>query len=189
MLSACGGGAGSQPTASAPPAITQQPASVSTSPGASVSFTAVAQGDTPIAFQWMRDGADIPGATAGTYTTPPVTLGDSGAHFSVRISNPGGSTVSDAAVLTVTSSGATVAVGTLVPGVRILTESEEASISAASATQVLLSAGRQTHLRAISRCSGRSRLTRRFQLDEAFGLLLPGAQEAFGVAVVVDGVL
>ena len=44
---------------------------------------------------------NISGATAASYTTPPVTSGDNGALFSVVISNSAGSVTSNNASLTV----------------------------------------------------------------------------------------
>lgn len=55
-----------------------------------------------LAFQWQKNGADIPGATALSYTTPPLLLADNGAEYSVRVLLPGLSKVSAKAKLTVT---------------------------------------------------------------------------------------
>lgn len=62
-------------------------------------------------------------------------------------------------------------------------------LGAMSIQQVLLSAGRRTHLRVISRQSRRSGLAGSFEVDQALGLLLPFTQELLGSAVVVDGLL
>jgi beta-galactosidase len=89
----------------AAPAITTQPASTTVAVGQAATFSVVASGGT-LAYQWSRNGAAIAGATAATYTTPPTTTADSGAQFTVAVSNAGGTTVSSAATLTVTG-GAT----------------------------------------------------------------------------------
>jgi hypothetical protein len=73
---------------------------------ATFSVTATATGTgtgTGLAYQWLRGGAAIAGATAANYTTAATTLADSGASFSVTVSNGGGSVTSAAAALTVTT--------------------------------------------------------------------------------------
>ena len=84
------------------PTITSSPASLSVAAGASASFSVAATGTLPLSYQWQRNGVDIVGATAATYTIPVAVLADSGAVFRVRVSNPGGSVVSGEATLTVT---------------------------------------------------------------------------------------
>src|SRR3954465_10179536 len=69
LLAACGGGGAPVPIPGAlPPTITLQPASLSVTEGQAASFTVAAAGAAPLAFQWQRNGADIAGATATTYT-------------------------------------------------------------------------------------------------------------------------
>ena len=119
-LAACGGGGsadgttGGAPPAPAPsppappappvteaPRITTPPATTTVTAGQTASFTVVAAGSTPLVYQWLRDGQAIVGANAASYTTPATVLGDSGAAFSVRVSNTAGNATSAAAVLTV----------------------------------------------------------------------------------------
>ncbi len=57
--------------------------------------------DPPLAYQWQKNGVDIPGATANWYTTPATTLADNGATFRAVVSNGSGSATSTAATLTV----------------------------------------------------------------------------------------
>jgi hypothetical protein len=61
-----------------------------------------ATGTAPLAYQWRRNGTDIAGATASSYTTPATTLADNGAQFTVVVSNAAGAVTSSAATLTVT---------------------------------------------------------------------------------------
>jgi sugar lactone lactonase YvrE len=68
--------------------------------GGTATFTVAASG-ADLAYQWQRDGKDIAGATASTYTLANVQAGDSGASFTVVVKNGGGSVTSRAAVLTV----------------------------------------------------------------------------------------
>lgn len=84
------------------PSISTQPRDASVGVGQAASFSVVADGTPTLRYQWRRDGTDIPGATAATYTTPATVLGDSGARFSVVVSNDVGTTPSNAATLTVT---------------------------------------------------------------------------------------
>ena len=58
----------------------------------------------PISYQWRRNGIAISGATAASYTTPPLTIAaDNGAAFSVVATNALGTATSTAATLTVTT--------------------------------------------------------------------------------------
>lgn len=106
----------------AAPAIVTAPQSTTVSAGQSASFTVVASGSAPLAYQWRRNSVDIAGAVAATYTTPATTLIDNGAAYSVVVTNAAGSAPSGNAILTVTPSvvapaitqqpaGASVAVG------------------------------------------------------------------------------
>jgi hypothetical protein len=84
-----------------PPSITTQPQSQTAVAGQTASFSVAAAGTAPLAYQWRRNGSDIAGATAATYTTPATTLADNGAQFTVVVSNAAGSVTSNAATLTV----------------------------------------------------------------------------------------
>ena len=88
-----------------PPSITTQPASsFAIEPGSST-FSVVANGTSPLSYQWRRNGTAIPGATNASYTLNPTAVSDSGASFSVVVSNSVGSVTSSAATLTVFGSG------------------------------------------------------------------------------------
>jgi hypothetical protein len=64
--------------------------------GATASFTAAFdQGS----IQWRKNGVNIPGATATTYTTPALTLADNEAKFDAVATSPAGSTTSRQATL------------------------------------------------------------------------------------------
>ncbi len=95
-------GAGAAPAGIGGPLnITQQPADVSALANATVSFSVQANNPNglPIAYQWTRDGADIAGATGPTLSVGPLTLGDDGAVFAVKLGVVGTSTVSQNARL------------------------------------------------------------------------------------------
>jgi alpha-tubulin suppressor-like RCC1 family protein len=84
------------------PTIKTQPVGGLVVSGQSVTYSVVASG-TDIAFQWLRNGTPIAGATSGVYTLSSVSAADSGASFTVVVSNGVGSVTSAAAVLTVGS--------------------------------------------------------------------------------------
>jgi uncharacterized protein GlcG (DUF336 family) len=85
------------------PSITTQPISQSVASGFSVTFSVVATGTEPLAFQWRKDGSAIAGATSSSFKIPAAASSDSGA-YSVVLSNSVANTVSALARLTVDSS-------------------------------------------------------------------------------------
>ena len=88
------------------PAITLQPFDVTTAPNQRVSFTASASGSNPLSYQWKRNGVNIAGATAITYSIASPKVSDNGAKFQCVISNNLGQVISREATLTVTASAA-----------------------------------------------------------------------------------
>jgi len=88
LFAACGGGKQSDvlPTALAP-TITTQPFSQTVSLGQTATFYVRATGDGALSYQWKKNGSPISGARFTAYTTPPTTSGDSGAVFSVAITD------------------------------------------------------------------------------------------------------
>ena len=85
------------------PGITTQPAALSVVAGKAAAFTVVATGSATLTYQWQKNGTDISGATASTYTIPATSIGDSGARFLVVVSNSAGKATSNPAILTVTA--------------------------------------------------------------------------------------
>jgi hypothetical protein len=102
-LAACGGSGGAPPPPPTVPAIVTQPAATTAMVGQVATFTVVASGSPPLAYQWQKGGQDIGGATAASYVTPPVTIADDGASFTVTVSNAAGHAASNAATLAVTA--------------------------------------------------------------------------------------
>jgi hypothetical protein len=78
-----------------------QPASQSVLVGQTATFSILASGSAPLAYQWTKDGAAISGANEPSYTTPPATTADSGAQVAILISNVAGSVTSASATLIV----------------------------------------------------------------------------------------
>lgn len=87
------------------PSISSHPAATTVLQGQQASFSVTATGSAPIVYQWRRNGVDIAGANAFSYTTPATTAGDNGAQFSVVVGNSAGSSTSNPATLTVTPVG------------------------------------------------------------------------------------
>jgi len=88
------------------PVITVQPVSLAVcSSGASATFSVTANG-TDIHYQWTKDGVNIPGATAASYSVASVTAANAGA-YSVVVSNLGGTVTSNVVYLTTSDSNST----------------------------------------------------------------------------------
>lgn len=90
-------------TNSQAPSITQQPAGKTVTVGGSATFTVAASGAAPLAYQWQRNLADIPGATGTSYSLNNVQVSDNGAKFRCRVTNSAGSATSNEATLMVTT--------------------------------------------------------------------------------------
>ncbi len=84
----------------APPVITAQPWPLTTSAGRTVSFTVGVEGPLAPAYQWLKDGTAIAGATAATYTLTNVQPANA-ASYAVVLTNAFGVVTSAAAQLTV----------------------------------------------------------------------------------------
>ncbi|PYU52847.1 MAG: pyrrolo-quinoline quinone [Acidobacteria bacterium] len=103
-LAGCSGyGSGTVNGGAIAPYISTQPANQTVSVGQTATFSVGAAGTPPLTYQWQKNGADIPGATSSSYTTPATTSADSGAMFRVVITNSAGSVTSNSATLTVST--------------------------------------------------------------------------------------
>jgi outer membrane protein assembly factor BamB len=85
------------------PQITAQPANQTVSIGQTATFSVTASGSAPLQYQWQKNGSDVTGATASSYTTAPALGGDTGSSFTVIVTDAAGSTKSNVATLTVTA--------------------------------------------------------------------------------------
>lgn len=90
---------------SAAPVIVSGPMDVTVREGQAVTLTVSAAGAANLAYQWQRNGVDIPGATGPSYTTPALGLADSGTRYSVTVTNALGSVTSAPATVTVVTGG------------------------------------------------------------------------------------
>lgn len=82
------------------PFIPVQPISITNYPGLPVTLRVGAAGSAPLAYQWHRNGVDIPGATSNVLLISALATSDAGT-YTVTISNANGATNSTAAVITV----------------------------------------------------------------------------------------
>ncbi len=98
VLTVNAAGAAAPPVA---PSIVTAPVDVTVGIGHTATFGVGAGGTSPLSFQWRRDGADIPGATAAVYTIAAAGESDNGDEFTVVVSNAAGSVASGPAVLRV----------------------------------------------------------------------------------------
>ena len=82
------------------PAITTQLSSSTVISGGAASFSVVATGTSPLAYQWKKDGSSISGATSSTYTIASTKTADAGS-YTVVVTNSAGSVTSNSTVLTI----------------------------------------------------------------------------------------
>jgi hypothetical protein len=100
-FSGCGGYGGSTNLNQVPVSITAQPTNQAVTVGQTATFSVTATGTPPLTYQWQKNGVNISGASAVSYTTPATVTTDNGAKFDVAVSNYAGSVTSTMATLTV----------------------------------------------------------------------------------------
>jgi hypothetical protein len=83
-----------------PPSITTQPTLQSVAVGSNATFSVVATGTAPLAYQWCLNGATILGATNSVYVLNGAQVTNAG-NYSVQVTNAAGSVLSAQAALTV----------------------------------------------------------------------------------------
>ena len=83
------------------PALTCQPLDQTVVPGGTATFSVAASGTAPLTYQWLLNGASIPGATNSSFTLSNVQTADAGT-YSAQVANSAGTALSSNAVLTVT---------------------------------------------------------------------------------------
>ncbi|WKL03689.1 immunoglobulin domain-containing protein [Paenibacillus amylolyticus] len=71
------------------PAITSQPSDQTVTEGQTATFSVTASGDTPLSYQWKKNGTDINGATSSTLTVTNAQSVDAG-NYTVVVTNTAG---------------------------------------------------------------------------------------------------
>lgn len=94
---------GSSPVA---PFLSAVPQSQMIARGSNVAFTSAATGTAPLRFQWIFDGAAIPGATNTSLSFTNLSLAQQG-DYRIVVTNLGGATTSAPAALTITVTAST----------------------------------------------------------------------------------
>jgi len=110
------------------PSITAEPASQTVTAGQTASFSVTAAGTAPFSYQWQKNAVAIAGATSSSYTTPALSTSDSGAQFTVVVSNSAGSVTSNPAFLTVNAAAVAPSI-TAQPSNQTVTAGQTASFS------------------------------------------------------------
>jgi glucose/arabinose dehydrogenase/cell division septation protein DedD len=82
------------------PLVVNHPLSKTLYAGDNTTFSVTVSGTAPFSYQWKRNGVNIPGATASSYSLTPAAQSDAGT-YSVRVTNAFGEVESNGAVLTV----------------------------------------------------------------------------------------
>jgi hypothetical protein len=121
--------------APADPTLTAQLADQSVVAGQAASFTVTAMGTPPLSYQWKKNGINITGGAAASLAIPAALTADSGASFSVTVTNGAGDTTSTRATLTVTPATGAPIILTNPERARVLTNQNASfSVSAWSAS-------------------------------------------------------
>ncbi len=83
-----------------PPTVTTHPVNQVVTVGRAATLNVAATGAMPLFYQWQKNGVNISGATAASYTTPAATLADNGSTYRCIVTSPAGSATSNTATLT-----------------------------------------------------------------------------------------
>jgi hypothetical protein len=88
--------------AKTPRIVTAAPATVTVAVGAPLTLALKAEGTGPLEYQWLRDGEEIAGATAATYTVAHAEAAHAGL-YRVLVHNLAGTTISSVTACLVTA--------------------------------------------------------------------------------------
>ena len=88
-------------TAGMAPQMVRQPRSLRLAAGEPAQFACAAVGEGPLAYRWLRDGVEIPGANEPVYEIAQTTLDHDGSAFACTATNARGEAVSRPAQLAV----------------------------------------------------------------------------------------
>lgn len=91
-----------------PVTFSTQPQNTTAAVGHKATFTVAASGSGTLTYQWKKGGVAVAGATAASYTTATLTLGDSGSSYTCEVTGRAGTVASSPAILTVQALGTAV---------------------------------------------------------------------------------
>jgi hypothetical protein len=117
-----------------PMVITQPPQAALVGEGQDATFSVAVDGTPPYTYQWFRNGAAIPGKIRSTYTLSNAVLADSGALFTVQVSNAFSSVTSAEAALTVATDITPPTIESVTGGIARVTVRFSEPVTSASAT-------------------------------------------------------
>jgi|GEM_PF-3468483 len=123
ITSACGNATSSIAAliVNAPTTITTQPTAQNVCAGSPATLSVTANGNGTLNYQWQKDGVNILGATAATYSITSAGLSDAG-NYTVAVTSGCGTLTSTTATLTVnTSAGCVTAIPNVDPDVNGIT--------------------------------------------------------------------
>lgn len=119
------------------PTITTQPTGQSVTVGESASFSVGATGSGPLAYQWKKNGVNLPGATSAIFTIGSTVNVDTG-NYSVVVTNAVGLATSGSVSLTVNAAPVAPSI-TLQPAAQSVTAGASVSFSVSAAGSGTLS--------------------------------------------------
>src|SRR5262245_18472640 len=99
-----GGPSGTRVDPAAAPSIITQPTNQTVTAGQTATFSVVANGTSPLSYQWQKNRINISGANSARYTTPPTAMADNGYSLGVIVTESTGLLTSSSATLIVNSS-------------------------------------------------------------------------------------
>ncbi len=175
------------------PVISEPPQSLTRSLGQSAVFSVTLTSATGAVYRWQRDGVDIPGATASSYTLTSVTNADHGAQFRCIVHNPYGGTLSETATLSVVDDAPPALLGAAAPyepGVVVLTfdeavDTQEATFSVTGASVLSVAPGPQPGtvvLRLTGLAAGTTATVTASNIKDTTGNVLTSASSSFTAA-------
>ena len=186
------------------PSFLSQPSDQTVPAGTTVGFSVVAEGSTPLTYQWLKnsnnltDGGRISGSASSTLTITSVTTADSGT-YQVVVKNSAGSATNSGAVLTVINpfgiSAPLVTIRSPANGSTVLKELVKVVVGVKSATFVgrvyvqLNGGGWQsaTPSSGLSKWTAAVTLSPGANVIQAYGVIIAGTASSTNVAVVTCG--
>jgi glucose/arabinose dehydrogenase len=90
-------------TPSQPPRVTAQSGGGTLASGSTATFEVSVSGDAPLTYAWFKNNVVIPNSNSPRYTTPALSTSDSGARFSVSVTNAFGNASAAFEPITVTA--------------------------------------------------------------------------------------